>query len=51
LISGTKIKKTCPVGDTQKLWYNIEKPLKKCLSTVHLREVASQQVPEPLYMD
>ncbi len=34
----------CCAGDTKKLWFNIEKPLKRCLSTVHLREVASQQV-------
>jgi hypothetical protein len=39
----SSIKKCC-AGDTKKLWFNIEKPLKRCLSTVHLREVASQQV-------
>ena len=30
--------------DTKKLWFTIEKALKLCLSTVHLREVASKQL-------
>lgn len=34
----------CRVSDTKKLWANIEPNLKKCLSTVHLREVASKQL-------
>ena len=34
----------CSVSDSKKLWANIEPHLKKCLSTVHLREVASQQM-------
>ena len=34
----------CNASDTKKLWANIEPQLKKCLSTVHLREVASKQV-------
>jgi len=36
----------CQEGDTKKLWFNIEKPLKRCVSTVHLREVASTQMRE-----
>jgi len=31
-------------SDTKKLWFNIEPHLRKCLSTVHLREVASKQM-------
>jgi len=31
-------------SDTKKLWFNIEPYLRKCLSTVHLREVASKQI-------
>ena len=34
----------CRVSDTKKLWAHIEPHLKKCLSTVHLREVASKQL-------
>jgi origin recognition complex subunit 5 len=34
----------CSESDSKKLWANIEPHLKKCLSTVHLREVASQQM-------
>lgn len=34
----------CSESDSKKLWSNIEPHLKKCLSTVHLREVASQQM-------
>ena len=34
----------CSHTDTKKLWSNIEPHLKKCLSTVHLREVASKQL-------
>ena len=34
----------CRVSDTKKLWSHIEPHLKKCLSTVHLREVASKQL-------
>jgi len=30
--------------DTKKLWFHIEPHLRKCLSTVHLREVASKQM-------
>jgi len=30
--------------DTKKLWFNVEPHLRKCLSTVHLREVASKQM-------
>ena len=36
----------CGDTDTKKLWLNIEKALKLCLSTVHLREVASSQIRE-----
>jgi len=38
------IKGECSPEDSQKLWFNVEKQLYKCLSTVHLREVASQQI-------
>ena len=31
-------------SDTKKLWFHIEPYLRKCLSTVHLREVASKQM-------
>ena len=31
-------------SDTKKLWFHIEPFLRKCLSTVHLREVASKQM-------
>ena len=34
----------CGAADTKKLWTNIEPNLKRCLSTVHLREVASKQL-------
>jgi len=34
----------CSESDSKKLWSNIEPHLRKCLSTVHLREVASQQM-------
>eukprot|EP00092_Neocalanus_flemingeri_P000784 GFUD01000835.1.p1 GENE.GFUD01000835.1~~GFUD01000835.1.p1 ORF type:complete len:445 (+),score=118.05 GFUD01000835.1:59-1393(+) len=34
----------CKDTDTKKLWFNIEPHLRKCLSTVHLREVASKQM-------
>lgn len=34
----------CQEHDTKKLWFTIEKALKLCLSTVHLREVASKQL-------
>ena len=34
----------CSHSDSKKLWTNIEPQLKKFLSTVHLREVASQQM-------
>ena len=34
----------CSDSDSKKLWSNIEPHLKKCLSTVHLREVASKQM-------
>ena len=34
----------CKDSDTKKLWTNIEPHLKKCLSTVHLREVTSKQL-------
>jgi len=34
----------CTEEDIKKLWFNVEKQLKKCLSTVHLREVASSQI-------
>merc|ERR1711874_634082 len=33
----------CGEGDVKKLWLNIEKPLRKCLSTVSLREISSKQ--------
>jgi len=33
----------CGEDDVKKLWMNIEKPLRKCLSTVALREVSSKQ--------
>ncbi|XP_023328261.1 origin recognition complex subunit 5-like isoform X2 [Eurytemora carolleeae] len=36
----------CKETDTKKLWFNIDKDLKKCLSVVHLREVSSQQLRE-----
>ena len=34
----------CGPGDTKRLWFHIEPHLRKCLSTVHLREVASKQL-------
>jgi len=33
----------CGEDDVKKLWVNVEKPLRKCLSTVALREVSSKQ--------
>jgi len=33
----------CTQDDVKKLWLNIEKPLRKCLSTVSLREISSSQ--------
>ena len=34
----------CKHNETKKLWANIEPHLKKCLATVHLREVTSKQM-------
>ena len=39
---------SCEPTDNKKLWFNIEPDLKKCLSTVHLREVASRQLTDSL---
>ena len=38
----------CQQSESKKLWFNIEADLKKCLSTVHLREVASRQLTQSL---
>jgi len=39
---------TCSKEDNKALWFNIEPELRKCVSTVHLREVASKQLEDSL---
>ena len=38
----------CKHTEASQLWFNIEPELKKCISTVHLREVASRQLTDCL---
>ena len=38
----------CKHTEARQLWFNIEPELKKCVSTVHLREVASKQLTDSL---
>ena len=38
----------CKHTESRQLWFNIEPELKKCVSTVHLREVASRQLTDSL---